>query len=106
MKKRVIRLTESDLEKLVQRIIKEEDEMDPNAPEEGGEENDDNPQDVKNFLEAMKKFFLNKYPRYASKINTRKEKALLLAALAEELQVDLSMLQMAKSELKKMDIGQ
>ena len=105
MKKRIVRLTESDLEKLVQRIIREEDEMDPNAPEQGGDEEDDNPQDVKNFLEAMKKFFLNKYPRFANKINTRKEKALLLAALAEELQVDLSMLQMAKSELKKMDIG-
>jgi len=38
MKKRIVRLTESDLEKLVKRIIKEE-EMDPNAPEEGeGEE--------------------------------------------------------------------
>jgi len=37
MKKKIVKLTESDLEKLVQRIIKEE-EMDPNAPEEGGEE--------------------------------------------------------------------
>ncbi len=37
MKKRIIKLTEQDLEKLVKKIIKEE-EMDPNAPEEGGEE--------------------------------------------------------------------
>ena len=34
MKKRIVKLTESDLENLVKRIIKEE-EMDPNAPEEG-----------------------------------------------------------------------
>jgi len=103
MKKRIVRLTESDLERLVQRIIKEEDEMDPNAPEESGDnENEDNPQDVKNFLEAMKKFFLNKYPRFANKINTRKEKVLLLAALAQELEVDLTQAQAAKSELKKM----
>ena len=32
MKKRIIKLTEQDLEKLVKKIIKEE-EMDPNAPE-------------------------------------------------------------------------
>ena len=102
MKKRIVRLTESDLEKLVQRIIKEEDEMDPNAPEQGGDEEGDNPQDVKNFLEAMKKFFLNKYPRFANKINTRKEKIMLLAALAEELEVDLTQIQAAKSEIKKM----
>ena len=37
MKKRIIKLTEQDLEKLVKKIIKEE-EMDPNAPE--GEEGD------------------------------------------------------------------
>ena len=102
MKKRIVRLTESDLEKLVHRIIREEDEMDPNAPEQGGDEESDNPQDVKNFLEAMKKFFLNKYPRFANKINTRKEKIMLLAALAEELEVDLTQIQAAKSEIKKM----
>jgi hypothetical protein len=37
MKKRIVKLTEQDLEKLVKKIIKEE-EMDPNAPE--GEEGD------------------------------------------------------------------
>ena len=111
MKKKIVRLTESDLEKLVQRIIKEEDEMDQNTPEDGGEmdqntpedggENEDNPQDVKNFLEAMKKYFMNKYPRFANKINTRNEKAMLLAALAQELGVDTNMINMAKGELKK-----
>jgi len=102
MKKRIVRLTESDLENLVKRIIKEEEEMDPNAPEEGGEsEEEDNPRDVQMFLDAMKKYFMNKYPRFANKINTRKEKAMLLAALAEELGVDASMINMAKSELKK-----
>jgi len=42
MKKRIIKLTEQDLEKLVKKIIKEE-EMDPNAPEgeEGDEEGDE-----------------------------------------------------------------
>lgn len=34
MKKRIVKLNESDLETLVKRIIKEE-EMDPNAPDEG-----------------------------------------------------------------------
>ena len=37
MKKKIVKLTEQDLEKLVKKIIKEE-EMDPNAPE--GEEGD------------------------------------------------------------------
>ena len=39
MKKRIIKLNEAALEKLVQRIIKEEGEIDPNAEtEEGSEE--------------------------------------------------------------------
>ena len=40
MKKKIVKLTEQDLEKLVKRIIKEE-EMDPNASEEGGEEGEE-----------------------------------------------------------------
>lgn len=102
MKKRIVKLNESDLETLVKRIIKEE-EMDPNSSEEGGEgdKNSDSPRDVKMFLDAMHKYFLDKYPRFADKINTPKEKALLLAALADELQVDPNMINRAKAELKK-----
>jgi len=104
MKKRIVKLNESDLELLVKKIIREE-EMDPNSSEEGGEEEDDNPKDVKMFLEAMKKYFMDRYPRFANKINTRKEKAMLLAALAEELGVDTNMINMAKAELKKSGLG-
>jgi len=104
MKKRIVKLNESDLETLVKRIIKEE-EMDPNSSEEGSSEDKDNPKDVEMFLDAMKKYFMDKYPRFANKINTRKEKAMLLAALAEELEVDTNMINMAKSELKKAGLG-
>lgn len=104
MKKRIVKLTESDLELLVKKIIREE-EMDPNASEEGSDENEDNPKDVQMFLDAMKKYFMDKYPRFANKINTRKEKAMLLAALAEELGVDTNMINMAKGELKKSGLG-
>jgi len=104
MKKRIVKLNESDLETLVKRIIKEE-EMDPNSSEEGSSEDKDNPKDVEMFLDAMKKYFMDKYPRFANKINTRKEKAMLLAALAEELEVDTNMINIAKSELKKAGLG-
>lgn len=104
MKKRIVKLNESDLETLVKRIIKEE-EMDPNSSEEGSSEDKDNPKDVEMFLDAMKKYFMDRYPRFANKINTRKEKAMLLAALAEELEVDTNMINMAKSELKKAGLG-
>lgn len=102
MKKRIVKLNESDLELLVKKIIKEE-EMDPNGSEEGSDE--DNPRDVQMFLDAMKKYFMDKYPRFANKVNTRKEKAMLLAALAEELGVDTNMINMAKGELKKSGIN-
>lgn len=106
MKKRIVKLNESDLETLVKRIIKEE-EMDPNSSEEGGkgDKNSDSPRDVKMFLNAMNKYFMDKYPRFADKINTPKEKALLLAALADELQVDPNMINRAKAELKKFGLG-
>lgn len=54
MKKRIVKLTESDLEKLVKRIIKEE-EMDPNAPEEGGEGEEDGHKLVNDFFDKMSK---------------------------------------------------
>lgn len=104
MKKRIVRLNESDLELLVSKIIREE-EMEPSSSEEGMEDKEDNPRDVQMFLDAMKKYFMDKYPRFANKINTRKEKAMLLAALAEELGVDTNMINMAKGELKKSGLG-
>ena len=75
MKKRIVKLNESDLETLVKRIIKEE-EMDPNSSEEGSSEDKDNPKDVEMFLDGMKKYFMDRYPRFSNKINTRKEKAI------------------------------
>ena len=103
MKKRIVKLTESDLEKLVQRIIKEEGEEMASSEENTGDENQDNPKDVKEFLMAMKKYFMDKYPRFGKRINTRNEKVLVLAALAQQLGVDPNMIGQAKGKLK--DLG-
>lgn len=52
MKKRIVKLTESDLEKLVKRIIKEE-EMDPNAPDEDGGDDKEGHKLVNDFFNKM-----------------------------------------------------
>ena len=52
MKKRIVKLTESDLENLVKRIIKEE-EMDPNAPEEGDGDDKEGSKLVNDFFNKM-----------------------------------------------------
>ena len=86
MKKRIIKLTEQDLEKLVKKIIKEE-EMDPNAPEgeeggEGGEE--DGNRLVTAFFDKLSKtrqvmVFFDKI----AKRNTPKPKAEAIVKFAE-----------------------
>ena len=96
MKKRIVRLTESDLERLVTRIIKEQE---LEAPADA--DKSDNPQDVDNFMEAMKKYFIEKYPRFSNKINTKNEKASVVAELAAMLGVDLAQMQRAKTIMKK-----
>jgi hypothetical protein len=93
MKKRIVRLTESDLENLVKRIIKEE--------EEG--ENSFDIKDVDNWMNSFKQYFLNKQAgKTATKrINTVPEKAGLVAAFMDFLQVDMAQITMAKKMLKQ-----
>ena len=92
MKKRIVRLTESDLEKLVQRIIKEEE----------GEDTIDI-KDVQNFMAMLDQYFLNKAAgRTASKkINTSLERAGLIAAMIEKFEVDLALVNKARTMLKQ-----
>ena len=93
MKKRIVRLTESDLENLVKRIIKEE--------EEG--ENSFDIKDVDNWMNSFKQYFLNKQAgKTATKrINTVPEKAGLVVAFMDFLQVDMAQITMAKKMLKQ-----
>jgi hypothetical protein len=95
MKKKVIRLTESDIERLVTKILKEE-----------GEENmsQDNPKDVQKFLDLADKYLFQKYGKIAGKIDTPKEKAMLISALAKKWGVDTSDLAKVKSILQKESI--
>lgn len=74
------------------------------SEENTGDENQDNPKDVKEFLMAMKKYFMDKYPRFGKRINTRNEKVLVLAALAQQLGVDPNMISQAKGELKNLGL--
>jgi hypothetical protein len=96
--KKVIRLTESDIESLVNKIIKEEGE-DMESPDQQDTENQDNPKDVERFLELADKYLFDKYGKYAEKINTIKEKAMLIAALAKKWGVEASELGRVKSVL-------
>jgi len=93
MKNRIIRLTESDVERLVKKIIKET---------EDGEEvpqGQDNPKDVEKFLELADQYLFNKYGAYAEKIDTTKEKAMIIAALAKKWGVESGDLSKVKSIL-------
>ena len=105
MKKRIVRLTESDLENLVKRIIKEEDE-DQGDDQSGGEETIDI-KDVQNFMAMLDQYFLNKAAgRTASKkINTSLERAGLIAAMIEKFGVDLALVNKARTMLKQGGYG-
>lgn len=92
MKNKVIRLTESDLEKLVKRIIKEE-----------GEEQM-NPRDVEDFISLLNEKFLDKYPKFVARLNTKMERIAVIAELAKLMGVDPSDIQRAKSIIQKQDI--
>lgn len=89
MKNRVIRLTESDLEKLVKRIIKEE-----------GEEKMEE-RDVEDFINALKKLFLGKYPKLVERLNTKMERIAVIAELAKLMGVNPSEIQGAKAVIQK-----
>lgn len=101
MKKRIVRLTESDLENLVKRIIKEEGE------DQGGSEETIDIKDVQNFMAMLDQYFLNKAAgRTASKkINTSLERAGLIAAMIEKFGVDLALVNKARTMLKKGGYG-
>jgi hypothetical protein len=94
--KKVIRLTESDIERLVTKILKEEDEENS----QGGESHD-NPNDVQKFLDLADKYLFQKYGKIAGKIDTPKEKAMLISALAKKWGIDTSDLSRVKSVLTK-----
>jgi hypothetical protein len=105
MKKRIVRLTESDLENLVKRIIKEEDEGqggDQGGDQSGGEETIDI-KDVQNFMAMLDQYFLNKAAgKTASKrINTSLERAGLIAAMIEKFGVEMALVNKARTMLKQ-----
>ena len=104
MKKRIVKLTESDLEKLVQRIIKEE-----NINEEGDASNFDI-KDVDNWMEKFKQYFINKQVGQAAtrKINTVPEQAAIIAALMDFFKVTPAQISKAKQLLlqKRKEQGQ
>ena len=103
MKKRIIKLTEQDLEKLVKKIIKEE-EMDPNAPEgeeggEGGEE--DGNRLVTAFFDKLSKtrqvmVFFDKI----AKRNNPKPKAEAIVKFAEMIGVPKSKIASIVSDIR------
>ncbi len=104
MKKRIVKLTEQDLEKLVKRIIKEE-EMDPNASEEGGEEGEEGEEDgnrlVTAFFDKLSKtrqvmVFFDKI----AKRNNPKPKAEAIVKFAEMIGVPKSKIASIVSDIR------
>tara|TARA_Y100000389_G_C17070582_1_gene321778 strand:- start:186 stop:491 length:306 start_codon:yes stop_codon:yes gene_type:complete len=94
--KKVIKLNESDIENLVKRIIKEEDEN------QGGEPTI-NIKDVQNFMEVMDTQFFNRAAGKSAtrRINNNIEKAGLIAAMIMKFGVDEVLVNKAKQQLKQ-----
>lgn len=88
---KIIKLKESDIERLVKKIIKEE----------STEETENNPMDVERFLDLADKYLFSRYSRYAEKIDTPVEKAKLIAALAEKWGIGVDELSRVKSVMNK-----
>lgn len=65
-------ITEKDIRLAVLKVIKEE------------EGNEDSPQDVERFLDLADKYLFSRYGKIVNKIDTPKEKATLIAALADK----------------------
>ena len=99
--KKVIKLNESDVERLVKKIIREEGE------DQGGSEETIDIKDVQNFMAMLDQYFLNKAAgRTASKkINTSLERAGLIAAMIEKFGVDLALVNKARTMLKQGGYG-
>jgi hypothetical protein len=68
-----------------------------NTIKEEGEE--DNPKDVEKFLELADNYLFQKFGKFAEKINTTKEKAMLIASLAKKWGVEPEQLGKVKSIL-------
>lgn len=101
MKNKIVRLTESDLEKLVQRIIKEGENSQPTEDGQQGEEQTDkpNPKDVEEFMVAFDKLFIQKFPKYSKKINNREERIMLVKSFSDMLKIAPSELGSAKTKM-------
>ena len=92
--KKVIKLTEADLEKLVQKIIREEN------GQQGEEQTDEpNPKDVENFMAAFNDKFIKKYPQYTKRISNKEERVMLAKAFADMLKITPSELNSAKTKM-------
>ena len=92
--KKVIKLTEADLEKLVQKIIREEN------GQQGEEQTDEpNPKDVENFMTAFNDKFIKKYPQYTKRISNKEERVMLAKAFADMLKITPSELNSAKTKM-------
>ena len=93
--KKVIKLNESDIENLVKRIIKEN--------ENEGSEATINIKDVQNFMEVMDTQFFNRAAGKSAtrRINTNIEKAGLIAAMIMKFGVDMNLVNKAKQQLQK-----
>jgi hypothetical protein len=91
--KKIIKLNESDVERLVKKIIREE----------GEDENSFNIKDVDNWMNSFKQYFLNKQAgkSVTKRINTVPEKAGLAAAFMDFLGVDTAQISKAKQILSK-----
>jgi hypothetical protein len=97
---KIIKLNESDVERLVKKIIREE----------GEDENSFNVKDVDNWMSKFKEYFLNKQVGASAtkKVNTVPEKAALAAAFLDFLQVTPTQIGKAKQLLanKRKEQGQ
>jgi hypothetical protein len=82
------------IKKYINEVTDKEISSEPNI-----DDTQDNPKDVEKFLELADQYLFKKYSKYAEKINTTKEKAMLIAALAKKWGVEASELGRVKSVL-------
>ena len=103
--KKVIRLNEADLERLVKKIIREgEGEGEGEQPTQDGQQGEEqtdkpNPKDVEEFMSAFDKLFIQKFPKYPKKISNREERIMLVKAFADKLGITPSELGSAKTKM-------
>jgi hypothetical protein len=97
--KKVVKLNESDLERLVQRIIREEGEESQQGQESEGQTDKPNPKDVEEFMGAFKERFLKKFPQYSKKISNKEERIMLVKSFADMLGISPGELGSAKTKM-------